>query len=221
MFKYLNGFTTASARGLFGYDLTNRTTYNGAKLIVKHFNTSVSKHFYLIKTTTWNVQPNEFVSSRTVNSLRNRLDKHYEENPPDVRVNWYNHRYIYIVMNLVHNLVVHQKWPVPSCYRICWCIPVGDVQLTIQFRIDLAASPWIPWMCMHYFYNVFHAVPCQMVFENSDKLDLPLYCCPCHMCLCLGQRSRAGFLCSYVCFWIHFRVTYQVVHFQEWLVSPF
>ena len=34
VFKYLNRFTTASARGLFGYDLNDRTRNNGAKLIV-------------------------------------------------------------------------------------------------------------------------------------------------------------------------------------------
>ena len=45
VFKYLNRFTTASVRGLFDYDLNDRTRNNGAKLIVKHFNTSVLKCF--------------------------------------------------------------------------------------------------------------------------------------------------------------------------------
>ena len=45
VFKYLNRFTTASARGLFDYDLNDRTRNNGAKLIAKHFNTSVAQHF--------------------------------------------------------------------------------------------------------------------------------------------------------------------------------
>ena len=40
VFKYMNRFTTASARGLFDYDLNTRTISNGSKLIVKHFNTS-------------------------------------------------------------------------------------------------------------------------------------------------------------------------------------
>ena len=44
---------------------------------------------YKIKiTTTWNSLPSEVVSSRTVNSLKNSLDKHWTENPPNVRVNW-------------------------------------------------------------------------------------------------------------------------------------
>ena len=39
VFKYLNEFTTASARGLFDNDLNDRTRNNGTKLILKHFNT--------------------------------------------------------------------------------------------------------------------------------------------------------------------------------------
>ena len=72
MFKHLNGFITASARGLFDYYLKDRTRNNGAKLIVKHSNTSVAEHFYPIKITTWNALPNEVVSSRTVNSIKSR-----------------------------------------------------------------------------------------------------------------------------------------------------
>ena len=41
--KYLNVFTTACAGELFDDDLNDRTMNNGAKLIVKHFNTSVAK----------------------------------------------------------------------------------------------------------------------------------------------------------------------------------
>ena len=87
MFKYLNRFTTANARGLFDYDLNDRTRNNGAKMIVKHFNTSVAQHFYTIKIT-WNALPSEVVSSRTVNTFKNRLDKHWAEHPPNARVNW-------------------------------------------------------------------------------------------------------------------------------------
>ena len=66
VFKYLNRFTAASVRRLFDYDLNDRTGNNGAKLIGKHFNTSVAQHFYPIKiSTTWNALPNEVVSSRT------------------------------------------------------------------------------------------------------------------------------------------------------------
>ena len=64
-----------------------RTRNNGAKLIVKHLNTSVAQHFNQIKIiTTWNALPNEVVTSRTVNSFKNSLDKHWAENPQYVRV---------------------------------------------------------------------------------------------------------------------------------------
>ena len=89
VFKYLNLFTTASARGLFDYDLNARTINNSANLIVKHFNTSVAQPLYPIKiTTTWNALPNEVVTSRTVNSFKNSLGKHWAENAPNTRVNW-------------------------------------------------------------------------------------------------------------------------------------
>ena len=57
--------------------------------MVKYFNTAVALHFYPIKiTTTWNAIPNGVVSSRRVNSFKKSLDKHWAENPPNVRVNW-------------------------------------------------------------------------------------------------------------------------------------
>ena len=42
----MNGFTTASARGVFDYVLNDRTRSNGANLIAKHFNLSIAQHFY-------------------------------------------------------------------------------------------------------------------------------------------------------------------------------
>ena len=89
----MNEFITASARGLFDYDLNDRTRTNGAKLIVKYFNTSVAQHIYPIKiTTTWNALPIEVVSSRTVNSFKNSLDKHWAENPQISELTGNNHR---------------------------------------------------------------------------------------------------------------------------------
>ena len=89
VFKFLNEFTTASARGLFDYNHNDRTRNNWAKLIVKHFSTSVAQHFYPIQiTSTCNAIPSEVVSSRTVNSFKNTLDKHWAENPPNLHVNW-------------------------------------------------------------------------------------------------------------------------------------
>ena len=66
-----------------------RARNNGAKHIVKHFTTSVAQPFYPIKITTWNALPSEVVSSRTVNSFKNSMDKHWAANPQNVRVNWY------------------------------------------------------------------------------------------------------------------------------------
>ena len=46
--KYLNRFTTASATGTFN-NINDRTRNNGAKLIVKHFNTSATQHLRQLK----------------------------------------------------------------------------------------------------------------------------------------------------------------------------
>ena len=82
MFKYLNRFTSVRARGLFDYDLNDRTRDNGAKLIVKHFNTLVAQHFYPIEiATTWNALPSDVVGSRTMNFFNNSLEKHWAEIP--------------------------------------------------------------------------------------------------------------------------------------------
>ena len=67
------------------YNLNERTINNERKHIVKHLNTLVAQHFFPTKlTTTWNVLLCNVVSSRTVNTFNNRLDKHWVENPPDV-----------------------------------------------------------------------------------------------------------------------------------------
>ena len=89
VFKYLNRFNNVSPIGLFDYDFNDRTRNNGKKLIVKPFNTSVAQHFPPVNiTTTWNAQPYDVVNSRTVNTFKNHLDTHWEDNPPDVQVNW-------------------------------------------------------------------------------------------------------------------------------------
>ena len=84
---------TASARGLFDYNLNDRTRNNLAKLIVKHFSTLVAQHFYPIKiTTTWNTPQSEVVSSRTVDSFKKSLNKHWAENPQMSELTCSNHR---------------------------------------------------------------------------------------------------------------------------------
>ena len=89
VFKYLNRFNNVSPIGLFDYDLNDRTRNNGKKWIVKRFNTSVAQHFFPTNiTTTWNALPYDLVNSGTVNIFNNHLDAHWEDNPPDVLVNW-------------------------------------------------------------------------------------------------------------------------------------
>ena len=54
-----------------------------SQIVVKHFNTSVVQHFAKQRlTTTCNAPPGQVVSSRTVNSFENSLDKHLAENRP-------------------------------------------------------------------------------------------------------------------------------------------
>ena len=68
--------------------LNDRTRNNRAKFIVKHFNPSVARLLANKNTNNLECLANEVVSSRTANSFKNHLDKHWTKNPPDVRVNW-------------------------------------------------------------------------------------------------------------------------------------
>ena len=89
MLNYLNRFSNVSPIGLFDYDFNDRTRNNGKKIIVKRFSRSVVQHFFRIDiTTTWYALRYDIVNSRTVNTFKNRLDAHWEGNPPDVQVNW-------------------------------------------------------------------------------------------------------------------------------------
>ena len=89
VFKYLNRFNNVSPSGLFDYDFHGWTRNNEKNLIVKQFNTSVAQHFFPINITTpWNALPYDVVNSMTVNTFKNRRDANWEDNPPDVQVNW-------------------------------------------------------------------------------------------------------------------------------------
>ena len=82
-YKYLNGFTKASPEGLFDRDPNQRNRNNGQKLQLKPFRTSVAENFFPIKIPTiWNRLPYDVVNCNTVNTFKNRLDKHWETNPP-------------------------------------------------------------------------------------------------------------------------------------------
>ena len=51
------------------------------QLIMKRFNKSVAQHFFPINiTTTWNALTYDVVNSRVVNTFKNRLDAHWEDN---------------------------------------------------------------------------------------------------------------------------------------------
>ena len=47
-----------------------------------------STAFFPHNITTWNSLPYDVVNSGTVNTFKNHLDAHWEDNPPDVLVNW-------------------------------------------------------------------------------------------------------------------------------------
>ena len=83
--KYLRRFNNATARGLFDRDFNDRARNNGEKLIVKtlqHINCPTSlpnqdnNHLECL--------PSDIVSSRTVNTFKNRFDQHWELNPTSV-----------------------------------------------------------------------------------------------------------------------------------------
>ena len=115
VFKYLNRFTTASARGLFDYDLNDRKGNNGAiKTYCKIFQYISCPTLLPIKiTTTWNALPNEVVTSKTVYSFKISLDKHWAENPPNVRVYWSQSSTIQT------NYSKTNGWLVPISYFLC------------------------------------------------------------------------------------------------------
>ena len=82
-------FNNVNPIGLFDYDFNDRTWNNWKKLIVKRFDTSVAQHFFPINIkTTWNALPYDVVNRGTGKTLKNHLDTHCEDNPPDVLVNW-------------------------------------------------------------------------------------------------------------------------------------
>ena len=68
----------------YGSRHTARSTCQAAH-VTWHITHDTHQHFYPIKiTTTWNALPNEVVTSITVNSFKNSLDKHWAENPPSM-----------------------------------------------------------------------------------------------------------------------------------------
>jgi len=83
-YKYLNGYTTANAEGLFQRDHNQRLRNNGRKLVNRRFNTTVAQNFFPIKITAiWNQLPENVVQSDTVKTFKARLDKYWVEQEND------------------------------------------------------------------------------------------------------------------------------------------
>ena len=100
-----------------------------------YFNTSVAQHFYPIKiTTTRNAQPSLVVSSRTVNSFKNSLDKYWAKNPPNVRVNWWQSS-----MPCTIQVCTNSRRP-----TFCWIWTQRSVLLLLLLRLLLLLLLLLP-----------------------------------------------------------------------------
>ncbi|MCQ7056700.1 reverse transcriptase domain-containing protein, partial [Clostridioides difficile] len=76
-FKILKGFDDVRKENLFNLNENNVTRNNGLKLVGKRFNTNISKNYYTNKViNSWNSLPAEVVAADSINSFKNRLDKH-------------------------------------------------------------------------------------------------------------------------------------------------
>ena len=85
-FKYLRGFTTVNPSALFDLDTDKRTRNNGYKLKRKQTRSTMSFNFYTNKIVkVWNDLPWEVVNSASVNTFKNRLDKHWTCLPPKLK----------------------------------------------------------------------------------------------------------------------------------------
>ena len=79
---YLNRFNNVNPIGLFDYDFNDRTRNNGKKINSEAIQYISSTAFSPINiTTTWNAVPHDVVNSGTVNTFKNHLDAHWEDNP--------------------------------------------------------------------------------------------------------------------------------------------
>ena len=78
-FKILKGFVNVNPTLLFNIAPDTGTRTNGMKLQVFRANLDVTKYFYVFYIVNfWNGLPSEVVSSPTVDTFKNRLDKHLQ-----------------------------------------------------------------------------------------------------------------------------------------------
>ena len=76
-YKMLKGFENVRKENFFKLDKNSVTRNNGFKLVVKRFNTNVSSNYFTNKVINhWNSLPADVVVADSINSFKNRLDKH-------------------------------------------------------------------------------------------------------------------------------------------------
>ena len=82
VFKIFKGFDNINVNDYFTLDRSNVTRNNGCKIVGKRFKTNEAKHFFFNRVVNiWNSLPAHVVNSCTIETFKNRLDKHLEINP--------------------------------------------------------------------------------------------------------------------------------------------
>ncbi len=76
-FKILEGFTNVDANRLYLIDDSSRTRSNGVKLKCKQLHLDCTKFFFISDVVReWNKLPPSVVQCNTINSFKNKLDRH-------------------------------------------------------------------------------------------------------------------------------------------------
>ncbi len=79
-FKILNGFTYVDKSKLLMIDDTLQTRNNGIKLKCRQVNSDCTKFFFTnIVVRDWNKLPPSVVQCNTIDSFKNKLDRHFLE----------------------------------------------------------------------------------------------------------------------------------------------
>ncbi len=78
VFKYLNKFSNADHSILFTMQPNPRTSNNGKTIQAKRCFTDIGRSYFSNKAVRhWNTLPAEVVSAETINSFKNRIDRHF------------------------------------------------------------------------------------------------------------------------------------------------
>ena len=79
-YKILNKFDKINPEVLFEMNNASVTRGNGMKLNVQKFNIIARKSYFNVRVVDhWNRLPASIVSSKTIDILKSRLDKHFQE----------------------------------------------------------------------------------------------------------------------------------------------